>query len=143
MTTNPFKREVLHDGRWQLSAGRTTFTCERLRAGALMLTICGVDTGQFSTAPLDEIRLEMLRYRPVELLINAEAAVAVSVSVSKEWTAFFSLNRDHLKRVSVLVGSKAIQLTVEIAQHLSQTGNLIQIYLERDLFRLRVGAARL
>jgi hypothetical protein len=55
---------------------------------------------------------------------------------------FFSLNREQLKRVSVLVGSKAIELTVAIAQHLSQTGNLIQIYTDAGLFAARVQAAR-
>ena len=135
-------REALPDGRWQLTAGRAKFVFERLRPGALHLTISGIDSGQFGTATLDEVRLEMLRHRPVELFVDAEAAVAVSVHVSKEWTQFFSLNREHLQRVSVLVGSKAIELTIAIAQHLSRTGNLIQIYSDRDLFLTRVDGAR-
>jgi hypothetical protein len=84
----------------------------------------------------------MLRHRPVELYVDAQGAVAVNVAVSKEWTQFFSLNREHLSRVSVLAGSRAIELTVAIAQHLSQTGNLIQIYTDRELFDARVRAAR-
>ncbi|HSH91613.1 MAG TPA: hypothetical protein VK996_16635, partial [Ramlibacter sp.] len=83
-----------------------------------------------------------LRHRPLELFVDAQAAVAVGVPVSKEWTHFFSLNREHLVRVSVLVGSKAVELTVAIAQHLSQTGNLIQIYTDRELFDARVAATR-
>jgi hypothetical protein len=35
----------------------------------------------------------------------------------------------------VLVGdSKVLQLTVAIAQHLSRTGNLIQIYSDAEIF---------
>ena len=139
MTVN---RQLLPDGRTQLSAGAAEFMFERLRPGTVIVTVTGIDNGQFGTATLDEIRLEMLRHRPVELFVDAKAAVAVSVQVSREWTQFFSLNRDHLKRVSVLVGSKAIELTVAIAQHLSQTGNLIQIYTDADLFAARVAAAR-
>jgi hypothetical protein len=142
MSTSQPERQVLADGRWELSAGKATFVFERLRPGALLLTISGIDSGQFGTATLDEVRLEMLRHRPVELFVDAKSAVAVSVQVSKEWTHFFSLNREHLKRVSVLVGSKAIELTIAIAQHLSQTGNLIQIYSDPDLFFTRVSAAR-
>lgn len=130
------------DGRLRLSAGRAAFVYARLRPGALLITISGIDAGQFGTATLDEVRLEMLRHRPVELFVDAEAAVAVTVEVSKEWTHFFALNREHLKRVSVLVGTKAIELTVAIAQHLSQTGNLIQIYSDRELFEARLAAAR-
>ncbi len=37
-----------------------------------------------------------------------------------KWTRFFSTSRAQLKRVSVLTGSKLINLTVAIAQHLSR-----------------------
>lgn len=136
------QRKVLADGRVQMTAGNAEFMFERLKPGVMLVTVTGIDKGQFGTATLDEIRLEMLRQRPVELFVDAEAAVAISVEVSREWTQFFALNREHLKRVSVLVGSKAIELTVAIAQHLSRTGNLIQIYSDRDLFHARVQAAR-
>ena len=142
MTSPAIDRKQLPDGRLQLESGGCTFTYERLRNGAMLVTITGYDKGQFGTASLDEIRLELLRHRPLELFVDASGAVAVSVEVSKEWTHFFSLNREHLKRVSVLVGSKALELTVAIAQHLSQTGNLLQIYTDSDLFRARVDQAR-
>jgi len=142
MTSPAIDRKQLPDGRLQLESGGCTFTYERLRNGAMLVTITGYDKGQFGTASLDEIRLELLRHRPLELFVDASAAIAVSVQVSKEWTHFFSLNREHLKRVSVLVGSKALELTVAIAQHLSQTGNLIQVYTDRELFDARVDAAR-
>lgn len=135
-------REQLSGGALQLAAGGASFTFERLRQGVMLITVAGVDSGQFGTATLDEIRIELLRHRPLELFVDAQAAIAISVPVSKEWTHFFSLNREHLTRVSVLVGSKAIELTVAIAQHLSQTGNLIQIYTDRELFEARLGAAR-
>jgi len=67
-------------------------------------------------------------------LIDAEQAELVTVEVSQEWTRFFAMSRGQLTRVSVLTGSKLINLTVAIAQHLSQTGNLIQIYTDRSLF---------
>jgi len=135
-------REYLPGGGLRLRAGDCSFTYQSLRRGALLVTIAGIDKGQFGTATLDEIRLDMLRHRPLELFVDAAAAVAVAVPVSQEWTHFFSLNREHLTRVSVLVGSKAVELTVAIAQHLSQTGNLIQIYSDRALFEARVAAAR-
>ena len=62
--------------------------------------------------------------------------------MSQDWTRFFATNRENLKRVSVLVGSKVVNLTVEIAQHLSRTGNLIQIYSDPEMFDARVAEAR-
>jgi hypothetical protein len=134
-------REDRPDGEVRLYDAACTFSFRRLQAGALLVTITGNDTGQFGTRTLDEIRLELMRYRPLELFVDAREAVGAAVSVSDEWTRFFALNREHLKRVSVLVGSKVVYLTVAIAQHLSRTGNLIQIYSDPETFEARLPKA--
>lgn len=127
-------KQTLPDGRLQLRAGAGSFTFHRLSPGALLVTIAGNDTGQFGTAALDEIRLEILRHGELDLLIDAHEAALVSTAVSQEWTRFFSDNRKQLRRVSVLTGSRLVNLAVAIAQHLSHTGKLIQIYSDRELF---------
>jgi hypothetical protein len=137
-----YTRESLPDGRLRIADARCSFTYERLRAGALLVTVVGADLGQFGTAALDEIRIELLRHPPLELFVDGEAATMVDVGVSRAWTGFFALNREQLRRVSALVGSKAVELTIAIAQHLSRTGNLMQIYSDRELFDERVAAAR-
>src|SRR6185312_7656649 len=115
-----------------------TFAYCRLKPGALLVTIGGHDPGQFGTTSLDEIRLELLRNRPLDLFVEA---LGPSVSVSREWTQFFVLNREQLRRVNVLVGSKVVELTIAIAQHLSRTGNLIQIYSDVETFGALVRSA--
>jgi hypothetical protein len=140
MTTTGVSRATTPRGDICLSDGVCTFEFRRLKPGALLVTITGHDTGQFGTSTLDEIRMELLRHRPLELFVDAREAVGAAVSVSDEWTRFFSLNREHLRRVSVLVGSKVVYLTVAIAQHLSRTGDLIQIYSDPETFGARVAA---
>jgi len=131
-------REELSNGDIRLFDSACSFTFRRIGPGALLVTIAGHDSGQFGTRTLDEIRLELLRNRPLELFVDAREAIGAAVSVSDEWTRFFTLNREHLKRVCVLVGSKVVYLTVAIAQHLSRTGHLIQIYSDPELFEARV-----
>ncbi len=126
-------REELADGV-RLYDDKCSFTFRRLRAATILVVIAGNDTGQFGTRTLDELRLELLRNRPIEIFVDARAAVGAAVSVSSDWTQFFSLNREQLKRVSVLVGTEVVHLTVAIAQHLSRTGNLIQIYSDSETF---------
>lgn len=138
---NPITRETLADGHLRLTAGSCTFVFRRLPAARLLVKISGFDRGQFGTATLDEIRMEILRNKPLELFIDTREATGAAVSVSNEWTRFFSQNREHLTRVSVLVTSKVVNLTVAIAQHLSRTGNLIQIYSDPAVFDARVAAA--
>jgi hypothetical protein len=131
--TMPIK-STLPDGGILLSAARGSFTFHRLCPDALLVTITGDDTGQFGSEALDQIRLELQRRRPLHLLIDAGAATMVSVQVSQVWSRFFADHRDSLQRVSVLTGSKLVNLAVAIAQHLSRTGNLIQIYSDRKVF---------
>jgi hypothetical protein len=122
------------DGRTELASDAGTFTFERLRPGVLLVTITGRDLGQFGQAALDEIRMEMLRHQPLELLVDAEGATMVASGVNQAWTQFFANNRNQLVRVGILAGTKFVNLVVSIAQHLSQTGNLIQIHADRAAF---------
>lgn len=134
MSEPEIKREILPGGDIRLSSGDCTFVYRRPRAGVLYVTISGYDTGQFGTSTLDEILTAINREGTIELFVDAREAFGAAVSVSDEWTRFFSLNRDKLSRVHVLVGSKVVYLTVAIAQHLSRTGNLIQIYSDAEIF---------
>jgi hypothetical protein len=133
------KREII-GGQVRLSAGNCTFVFTRKKPGFLHVVITGLDSGQFGTTTLDEIRAEIGRHSPVELFVDAREAVGAAVSVSDEWTRFFSTHREELSRVHVLVGSKVVYLTVAIAQHLSRTGSLIQIYSDPETFEARIGA---
>jgi hypothetical protein len=73
------------------------------------------------------------------LFVDTREATSAATDVSDDWTRFFSVNREKLSRVYVLVGgSKVLQLTVAIAQHLSRTGNLIQIYSDPEAFNLKL-----
>ncbi|HVL35106.1 MAG TPA: hypothetical protein VM489_05475, partial [Burkholderiales bacterium] len=49
--------------------------------------------------------------------------------------------RADFTRVHVLAGSRVVELTVAIAQHLSRTGNLIQIYSDPAIFESRLAIA--
>jgi hypothetical protein len=60
--------------------------------------------------------------------------------VSDDWTRFFSTHRPSLSRAHVLVGSKVAYLTVAMAQHLSRTGNLLQICSDPEIFDARLAA---
>jgi hypothetical protein len=131
-------RELRPGGVVHLSSGHATFSFSRPRAGRLLVTISGIDRGQFGPSTLDEITAALDREGSLELFIDAREAVGAAVSVSEEWTRFFSVQRKRLRRVHVLAGSKAVKLTVAIAQHLSRTGDLIQIYSDPQIFDARL-----
>ena len=140
MATDGVIRELLPGGTVRLRAGECSFVYRRPRPGALLVTIIGMDDGQFGTTTLDEITTALAREQRLELFIDASEAIGAAVSVSDDWTRFFSSHRERLERVHVLVGSKVVELTVAMAQHLSRTGNLIQIYSDPGIFESRLGA---
>ena len=137
--TQEIKRELEPGGHVTLSGGGCTFTYERLRPGVLEIRIVGTDKGQFGSATLDEISNALRRERPLELFVDAAEASMPAVKVSQDWTRFIALNQKDLTRVSVLVSSKSVALTMAIAQHLSNTGKLMQIYSDRELYEARRG----
>jgi hypothetical protein len=127
-------RTIEPDGSITLRAGDCAFRFRRDVPGIVDVAITGIDDGQFGTATLDELRLALMRERPLELFMDVREAFSPAVGVSRDWTRFFAENRAQLKRVHVLVGSKVVELTIAIAQHLSRTGNLIQIYSDPESF---------
>lgn len=131
-------RESLPRGVVRLSCGEASFTYSRPRPGRLLVKISGMDKGQFGPATLDEITAALDREGSLELFVDARDAAGATASVSDEWTRFFSVQRARLHRVHVLAGSKAVKLTVAIAQHLSRTGDLIQIYSDPQIFESRL-----
>jgi hypothetical protein len=134
-------REVLAEGVVRLAAEGCSFEFRRTGPGILLATIRGLDRGQLGATTLDEITAAMSREGRLELFVDAREAVGATVSVSDEWTRFFATHQPRLRHVHVLAGSKAVQLTVAIAQHLSRTGELIQIYSDPALFEARLAAA--
>jgi hypothetical protein len=126
----------------QQSAGGCTFTFERPAPGVMVVTIQGFDRGELGDGPLREVASGFGLGAPLELFIDASQASGAVPEVSDAWTRFFAERRADLKSVHVLVGSKVVQLTVAIAQHLSRTGNLVQLYSDPAIFGDRLRLAR-
>jgi hypothetical protein len=139
--TQPFARDVLPDGSVRIAAGETNFVFTRPRAGVLLVRIAGYDKGQLGTAPLDELDSVLRVAAPLELFIDASNAVGATVRVSEDWTRFLARHRAELTYVHVLAGSKAVELMVAIARHLSRTDKLIQLYSDPASFEAQLAAA--
>jgi hypothetical protein len=139
--TGRITREIAENGTVILGDERCRFEFRRIRPGALEIRIVGVDNGQFGTAMFAEVTLALMRERSLELFVDATSASMPAVSVTKGWSQFITLNREDLKCVRILVGSKAVALTMEIVRHVSKAGDLMRIYSDRGLYDARKAAA--
>lgn len=128
-------RETLQDGSVRMFDQRGSFLFSRPRPGVVVVTFSGKDDGQFGTAPLDELAADLARYAPVELFIDAQPDVGANLRVQRAWTEFFARHRSQLKSVNVLVRSKYMHVTVELARFFSRTGELIRVYLDDSAYQ--------
>ncbi len=137
MTADRITREIARDGSVVLGDARCRFVFRALRAGVFEIQLFGIDHGQFGTATFDELAVALLRERSLELYLDASQGSIPSVNVSRAWTRFFENHRKSLKRVRILASSKSVALTMGIIRHLSNTGDLLQIYSDRELYETR------
>jgi hypothetical protein len=135
------KRESLADGAVRLSAGKCTFVFRRLLPGTLLVTIVGDDVGQFGSTTVDEVANEYTRFgKQLSLFFDLRATQGPATPVMEIWTQWFANHRNNLKRVVLLVPpeSRVLHLSVSIARHLSQTGNLIRICGDTNEFQTAI-----
>ena len=138
------ERQVIQDGVVRLSSDGCTFHIRRLRPGVVFMQVSGDDKGQFGTAAQDEVAQEFRRVaQPVTLFIDTTGALGPVTKVMESWAEWFECNRKRLQHVAILIPreAKVLQLTVAIAKHLSGTGDMIAIHLDRANFDAAVQQA--
>ena len=137
-----FTRSIEADGSIRLASQHGSFVFARPKPGVLFVTVTGHDSGDYGSATLDEILQFLKRERPLTLFVDTREAISVAPSVRSDWTRFFSSNREHLRGVHVLTSSKAVHLSVAVAQHFSDTGNLIRLYSNPQAFEAKLTGAQ-
>jgi hypothetical protein len=138
MSSTPYARELLDAGAVRLASKDGSFTFSRPRAGTLLIRMIGHDTGQFGAAALDEITAALNRGRPLELFVDASETISVAWDARTDWTRYFATNRASFTAVHVLTSTKPMHLTIAVAQHFSDTGHLIRLYSDAQLFKARL-----
>jgi hypothetical protein len=128
------EREPLPDGSLRLRADDVCFTYTRLGPGALRVHIRGYDRGLLGAAVFEPIHAELKLYSPLALLVDARDTEGATSAVSTAWTAWFQEQRPRLHEVHILVASKLVGVTVNVAKHFSRTGELIRIHSDPAAF---------
>ncbi|MFT3764161.1 MAG: hypothetical protein QM820_01370 [Minicystis sp.] len=127
-------RDTLPDGSIRLASDRCTFLFHRPRAGVVLATIVGNDTGAFGDATLAEFDAEIARAGSIALFIDAREATGIATAVRERWTAWFQASEPRTRRVVVLSGSRFIELTVTATKLFSNTGDLIRVTADERAF---------
>jgi hypothetical protein len=130
--TGPRKNETadaLH-----LSTPKATMVLTRLGPGLVLLSATGHDIGQFGEAPFEWLERDMGRHGSVEVFVDMRDLFNATQTVADHWSKWIQRHRSHLRRMSLLVSSKYVRMTVEVAKLFSRTGELMRIYTDAPAF---------
>jgi hypothetical protein len=135
------ERETLEDGTLRLRVKDCALTYTRLRPGVMLVRIFGFDRGELIREEIEELEAELTAHPPLALLVDLREAEGATKVVSDAWTQWFRTRKPQLQEVHILVMSKLLDVTVNVAKLFSRTGELIQVY--SDASRFESAAARL
>lgn len=111
-----------------------TFTIQRPATGVVHAIIEGHDVGEFGDAPFRELDADVEHGAPLEIFIDARGVPAASLEVSADWARWMSTHRERIQRLSILCGSRFVELTASFVQKFTQFGSRMRIYTETDAF---------
>lgn len=102
--------------------------------GVVVLDISGNDIGELGNAPFLELEKDIERGVPIELFIDARATRLASMEVSSDWAHWLGRNRQRFRHVSMLTGSRFIQITASFVRRFAELGDRMRLYTEPAAF---------
>lgn len=100
----------------------------------VLMKIVGTDVGEFGVAPMTALRDCVGDSAPIHLFIDARDVRGASIEVSGEWAGWLSANKDMLENVTMLTGSRFIQITAEFVRRFSSLEGSMRICTDPTIF---------
>jgi hypothetical protein len=126
------------DDAIDLSEGGVGMVLTRLGPGVVLVSAHGHDRGAFGDVPFEWLEREMGRLGPLEVFVDMRAMFNATQTVADRWSEWIQRRRSLLRGMSLLVGSKYVQMTVEVAKLFSRTGELMRIYTDEAAFEAAI-----
>lgn len=115
---------------------------EQLSESLIVMRMRGTDTGELLDAPIQKLDEWVSGANAVELFIDARNVRGASVDVSSEWSAWFTANRARFKSITMLTGSKLIQITAEFVRRFAGLNGIMWVCTEPKVFDLALEQAQ-
>lgn len=114
---------------------------ERHADSVVLLRISGTDTGELGNSPMHALDEWLATAPPVKLFIDARAVRGASIDVSSEWAAWFGAHRDQLHTVTMLTGSRFVQITAGFVRRFADLNGIMWVCTEPEVFDLALSQA--
>ncbi len=130
----PFTETVSPDGLRLAIARGPCMVLTRLGPGLVLMSASGHDKGDFGSRPFEWLESEMGRHGRIEIFVDMRELFNATQTVADGWSKWIGRHRSHIARMSLLVSSKYVQMTVEVAKLFSRTGELMRVYTDAPTF---------
>src|SRR4051794_37653833 len=94
----------------------SSLAIQRPAPGIVVVVLSGTDVGEFADFPMRELAKDIAQFGSIELFIDARAVRGASVAVSSAWALWMNTHRLQLTQVSMLTGSRYIQITADFVR---------------------------
>jgi hypothetical protein len=121
-------RQVTYEGR------HCSLTIQQLSDTTVLIRISGTDVGEFGNSPMQDLKASLETAREIDLFIDARNVRGASIDVSCEWAKWLRANKVHLREVSMLTGSRFIQVTADFVRRFADLEGIMKIYTEAPAF---------
>lgn len=102
--------------------------------GVALVTIEGTDVGELGDAPFRTLQEMLPNGEQLELFIDAQKARGPSIDVSSEWARWLARQRPRLLHVSMLTGSRFVQLSAGFVRTFADLGDTMRMYTDDRAF---------
>ncbi len=100
----------------------------------ILITISGTDIGEFGDAPMRDLSTMLDGNGPIKLFIDARDVRGASIEVSGEWAAWLRSHRVQIREVSMLTGSRFIQITADFVRRFADLEGIMRVYTDPAAF---------
>lgn len=100
----------------------------------VVMKISGTDVGEFGDAPMKALRACVGDSSTSHLFIDARDVRGASIEVSGDWAGWLSTHRAVLESVTMLTGSRFVQITAEFVRRFSSLEGSMRICTEPMVF---------
>ncbi len=107
---------------------------QRYPHGVVILRISGTDIGEFGTRPMLALQEMLIDNKAAHLFIDARDVRGASISVSGEWAQWLRAQKAKLQNISMLTGSRYVEITASFVRHFAELESIMRIYTDPEIF---------
>jgi hypothetical protein len=126
--------EITNGPEVRYNSAHCRIAIQQFASRVVVLKISGTDVGEFGEAPMLGLNKLLASTGPVQLFIDARNVRGASIGVSGDWARWLGAQKQNLREVHMLTGSRFIQVTADFVRRFAELQGIMKVYTDRNAF---------